>query len=187
MKKLPYLVAAIALSTSFAANADTISNHHTGAYLEGMAGTNLYELGYFASDGRGAMGGVSGYALSAALGYNTTYWFGLEGGYIRSMNSYQDEHTKYQGINAPYASTRFTIPLSERFSLLAKVGAMYANGDMKKNHTSEFENHGIVLPFVGIGASYAVTSNVDVTAQYQGAVYGLVNAGALTAGLTYHF
>lgn len=187
MKKLSYAVAALALATSMAAVADTIPNHHTGVYIEGTAGTNLYALGVLSSDGRTSNVGVIGYALNAALGYNVTPWFGLEGGFTRAMAQTHNSNHEYQSINAPYASVRFTAPIGQRFSLLAKVGAMYANASIPHSDDSGSENHGVVLPYVGVGASYAVTSNVDITAQYQGAVYGVINAGALTAGLTYHF
>lgn len=187
MKKLTYAVAAIALATSLTAAADNAPNQHTGTYIEATAGTNFYALGLISSDDIGSTAGVGGYAVNAAIGYNITYWFGFEGGFNRAMAHLDSNSSHNDSINAPYASVRFTLPIGQRFSFLAKVGAMYATYTDHKDDQEYSVTHGMVLPYVGVGASYAVTSNIDITAQYQGAVYGVVNAGVLTAGLTYHF
>lgn len=70
------------------------------------------------------------------------------------------------------------MPLGNRFSLLAKLGLM----------VSFVPQHGgLVLPFTGIGGSYALTEKVDLGLQYQGAIYGIAGAGALGLSFTYHF
>jgi opacity protein-like surface antigen len=191
MKKLSFSIAGIALLTSVMATAQPEQNlnRHTGPYVEGNLGTNLYSAGMASSKSNTITGGITGYSWNVAAGYNMNTWFGLEGGFTRSSIKvdYDQHDSHYQSINAPYATMRFTAPIDQRFSLIGKLGVMYANGSPEHPHDSAGGNAGIVIPYVGIGAGYAITPKVDITAQYQGALYGLVNGGALTGGVTYHF
>lgn len=191
MKKLTYSVGAIALLTCAMASAQPAQtlNRHVGTYIEGNLGTNLYMLGVVSSNDGRSNTGLNGFAGSVAVGYNTNCWFGFEGGFIRSSVNidHHEDGQYYQNINAPYASLRFTAPIGERFGLIGKFGIMYATGSDDRHHDHGNDHLGIVMPFVGIGASYAMTPKVDITAQYQGALYAVVNAGVLTGGVTYHF
>jgi len=42
-------------------------------------------------------------------------------------------------------------------------------------------------PYDGIGLSYNVTPEFELSVQYQGAAYAIYGVGALTAGATYRF
>jgi len=42
------------------------------------------------------------------------------------------------------------------------------------------------MPFIGIGISYAITQNLALVVQYQGAIYVLASGGVLSGGLVYH-
>ena len=66
------------------------------------------------------------------------------------------------------------MPFGDRFSFIGKLGAMAPQVS-------------ILLPFTGMGLSYAVTKKVDLSLQYQGAVYGIAGAGLAGVGFTYHF
>lgn len=41
--------------------------------------------------------------------------------------------------------------------------------------------------YSSLGLSYAVTKQVDLGIQYQGAVFGIANAALTGIGLSYHF
>lgn len=150
---------------------------HNGPYLEANFGTNLYYVGAFTSEGSVTGGGVEGLGWSGALGYQFNKTFGLEAGFMQSFSKNINSDNKNQ-LNIPYASTRFTVPISERFSFIGKLGVMYA----MLPHEG-----GMLLPYTGIGFGYAANSNLDITTQYQGAIYGIGGAGLVSLGLTYHF
>jgi len=179
MKKISQLLLAGLMaahgSVAFSLNEEsgTAWNRHTGAYADISVGTNAYYLGFITSEGSINGTGILGAGWGAAAGYNFTHFLGLEGGLIQN---YVDINNSTH-LNTPYATTRWTLPLGERFSLIGKLGFMYPNIP---------HEGGIVLPFSGIGASYAMTRHLDATLQYQGAVYGIAGAGLLGAGITYH-
>lgn len=176
-----------AVSTSYALDESLPLNQHVGPYAEINAGPNFYSVDVFSSSGTIKSSGFKGFGWSAAGGYNFTNIFALEGGFMQnyaqfrtSYHVFDQQHReyKYYHVNAPYVTTRFNIPIGDRFSFIGKIGAMNA---MVPGKTS------VVLPFVGVGASYALTRSMDLTVQYQGAVYGVWNAGLLSGGLVYHF
>jgi len=45
----------------------------------------------------------------------------------------------------------------------------------------------LIAPYGGIGFSYAVTPQLELNVQYQGAAYVLAGAGGVTAGVIYSF
>lgn len=151
-------------------------NQHQGLYTEINVGTNLYYAGVlFSSKGSENFGGVHGYGWNAAIGYNFTPIVALEGGLMQNYitnNKNQTDHT-----DVPFVATRFTIPIGNDFSFIGKLGLM--NPQLKSVR--------IVLPYTGVGVSYALTSKTDVNVQYQGAIYGIAAAGLLSTGITYHF
>lgn len=182
MKKM--IMTAVALfnimSAGYASSSQTAYNEHLGPYGELNLGTNLYYAGFVSSHGSAGTGGIIGYGWSTAAGYYLTNSFALEAGFMQNYTKYSHMYH----INAPYVTTRFNLPISNRFSLIAKVGAMdvIANRVGDNGHDTS-----VLLPFVGVGASYALTNKLDATIQYQGAVYGICGVGLLSAGLAYHF
>jgi opacity protein-like surface antigen len=208
MKKILLMASIIATSTLViqAATANTIDmddtqltttvetsnttekwNAHHGFYVEANGGTNLYFLGFISDAGSASSSGFEGSGWGAAVGYNFLPKVALEGGFIQNYAQYsEDGNTAWGHTNLPYITARFTMPLGDRFAFLAKTGLMAISVDAESSDANA-STPTIVLPFIGLGASYALTSKLDITAQYQGAVYGVVNAGLLSAGLTYHF
>lgn len=158
------------LPTSYAT--DLISyNRHVGPYIGFNAGTNLF----IATDEEITMTEAVGMGWSTEVGYNFKSYFGLEAGFIQTyIKTYDGD---YGHADVPYLAARFTIPMSNRFSFIGKVGSM--EGIVTRDK--------IVLPYVSVGLSYALTPSLDLETQYQGAVYGLVNVGLIGAGLVYHF
>ena len=161
-------------ATSLACATTPAWNEHKGNYAELVGGTNAYYLGILSSRGSVGGAGVTGAGWAGALGYNFTNTFGLEAGL---MQNFVDLNGGGYVIS-PYTTTRFTLPIGQRFSFIGKLGLM-----------APFvpEEGGIVLPYTGVGFSYAATKNLDFTLQYQGAFYVIAGAGLLGAGITYHF
>ena len=196
MKIRLYAITMIALLTSITAAGQPEQSlyHPIGPYVEGGLGTNLYVLGVVTSEDTDGTAGITGFAWNVAAGYNLRSWFGLEAGFTRGSikvndkedNYYTDSSGKFiheikndtynQYINAPYASMRFTVPICERFSFIGKLGLMYANASDDRRTDSNLDDFGIVLPYIGIGAAYAIAPKLDFTVQYQGALYAVVNA-----------
>lgn len=200
MKKFVFLSACVCLSTPSMVFADSTStptdamNQHTGTYLELNLGTNLYYGAFISSVDNEIASGTNGFGWSADLGYYFTPTFALEGGFIQSyLNTSDDEgDSAKMTLDVPYAAARFNIPVGNHFSFIAKVGLLAAidggtSASFNNHSASESGGDMLVLPFVGVGASYALTSKLDLTLQYQGAVYGVIGAGLLSGGLAYHF
>lgn len=151
-------------------------NYHEGWYVNANVGTNFYYTAVVSSDYHGSSKGINGYGWNANGGYSFNHYVAAEAGLLQSYLISADS-TNHFIVSAPYAAAKFTAPLGKQFALFGKVGGMYA-----------FNNHdGIALPFIGVGASYAVSPKVDIDATYQGAVYGIIGAGLLSGGVTYHF
>lgn len=176
MKKmmLYMIVPCLAASPSIYADS-TALNQHLGTYAELNIGTNLYYSAFLTSVGHYNSAGIEGLGASASLGYNFTNIFALETGFMQNYAKFSNSsnHT-----NVPYLTTRFNVPIGERFGFIGKLGAMYLSSP---------HDGGIVLPYVGVGGSYALTKKLDIQVQYQGAVYGVAGVGLLSTGLTYHF
>lgn len=203
MKKILLMTSfALSLATSaIAAQAATTDsgdinswNVHHGYYAEFNAGANLYALGVISSGGSASASGFQGGGWSGAVGYSFSRHVAMEAGFMQNYADFEDDDGNAVAghTNVPYLAARFTIPAGDRFAFLAKLGLMApsvtaqatsSDGQVDDSASSPT----VVLPFVGIGASYAVTPKLEVTAQFQGAVYGIVNAGLMSAGLTYHF
>ncbi len=152
-------------------------NQHIGNYAEINAGTNLYYWGLVSSHGSGSSAGIKGMGWSAALGHFITPTFGLEAGFMQNyakatLNNHTNSH-----LNVPYATTRFNVPMNDRFSFIGKLGLGFPFSG----------GNGVLVPYTGVGFSYAVNKNIDITTQYQGLVLGIVGAGLLSLGVTYHF
>lgn len=149
-------------------------NQHQGWYAEINIGTTAYYAGLLSTVGEGGGAGVIGTAWGAAVGYQFTKTFGLEGGMIQAFDKINSDNL----INVPYMTTRFSYPFNDRWSLIGKLGLMFPY---------VLHQGGILSPYSGIGVSYAATQRVDISLQYQGLVLGVAGVGALSLGLTYHF
>ncbi len=165
-------------------------NQHIGFYAEADVGANVYTGVLVTNTDTWSSSGVNGWGWNGAFGYAFGPHFGLEAGFMQNYGHYDinDEDNAEGHTNIPYAAMRFALPLGDRVALFFKLGGMYASveGSNSSSGTSG-ESDSLALPFTGIGASYALTSKIDLTAQYQGALYGVINGGLLGLGLTYHF
>lgn len=165
MKKIISTLICVATIPNAFAN-DLPLNQHLGNYTE----VNLDTLfGYEIFDAA-----VSGFGWGAAFGHYFNKTIALEGGFMQAMSRWRDD----EKVNVPYLTTRFNIPMGQRFSFIAKLGLMtpFIHGD------------GVfLLPYTGVGVGYAVNKNLDLTLQYQGLVWGIAGVGMLGLGLTYHF
>ena len=184
MKKITKiaLIGSLAVSslTMAAVPNDQSYNEHAGWYVEANAGVNAAFLAVSSSDTKVAKYGYQGFGYNLNAGYNWRAGRGIEAGFMQNYVSYTDDNnTKQQEhVNVPYTAVRFTVPMMQRGAFIAKVGVMAFDDPKDKQY--------LLLPYTGLGFSYALTHKVDVSAQYQGAVYGIINAGLLSAGLTYH-
>lgn len=193
MKNRHCLIALLGLIFSSSLWADTPTdtnlenpNRHTGYYVEANAGTNLVYALIFSSEGSDQVNTTGGTALSFAFGKMFRPGFGLEAGYMYSDIRGADDEDDIESLHIPYLTTRFAWPIGERFDISAKLGLMVPT--YTENHISEDDTtHTIILPFTGIGASYAATENLAFTVQYQGAFYLLAGIGQLTGGVQYRF
>lgn len=206
--KLSSLCASSLLLCAHLAYANTEGwNEHTGFFVEGNVGGNAYLTAIAVSDDTFSHAGVYGMGWSAALGYKFTEGFGLEAGFMQNYAEYDledddddddddhfgrdddDEEENVAGnTNIPYAAMRFTFPIGDQFAILAKLGAMHVSIDVDdEEEADDVDDAYIVLPFTGVGVSYAVTPEVELLVQYQGAIYGIVNAGLLSGGVVYNF
>lgn len=179
MKKIiASFLAAFVLVIAAPAFADmTAPNQHVGNYAEINFGTNLYYFGIFSSHGSGSNAGVNGAGLNIALGHLMTPGFALEAGFMQNYINANVDNTDTSHLNVPYATTRFNVPIDDRFSFIGKLGLGYAFA----------KGNGVLLPYTGIGFSYALNKDIDITTQYQGLVLGIAGAGLLSLGVTYHF
>ncbi len=161
-------------------------NQHTGFYAEINVGSNLYAGVLPTSEGTFSSAGFQGVGYNANLGYFFNHTFALEGGFMQNYAKLDfDEGDNLSGhLNVPYITTRFDVPMGDKFSLIFKAGllAVWATDDVNHESTAT-----LVLPYTGVGLGYALTSKLEASVQYQGALYGVVNMGLLSAGLTYHF
>jgi hypothetical protein len=171
-------------------------NRHQGLYLEGNVGTGVSYVGFMTSEDIPAGAGVAGFTWVGAIGYSLTAHHAIEGGFGQWFAKFEDEEVAWDEegnritrveensaqLNVGYLAWRGTVPIQDRFAFFGKLGAMGTVVTNKKEDTGW-----IVIPFTGLGFSYAVTPQIDVSLQYQGAIYVLASAGALTLGVTYHF
>ncbi len=159
-------------------------NRHQGFYVEGNGGANLFYFALFSTEMDAADSGFKGGGWSIAAGYNFKPSYAAEIGFMQNFAKFEDDDGDKvsSNTNVPYAAARFDVPIGDRFGFIAKVGFM-----VPSIASEDAENAAVMLPFVGVGGSYAITPNLDITLQYQGAVYLVVGAGLFSGGLTYHF
>ncbi len=194
MRNLIVLVlAAFLFSTQLAladdaqqAQQDQQWNRHQGFYLEANGGTNLYYLAILTSEFDGSHSGFNGGGWSAAVGYNWRPIFAAEVGFMQNYMKFEEDDDEDNDIsthtNVLYGAARFDVPIGDRFAFIAKLGLM-----IPTIAADDVEDPSLLLPFIGVGSSYAITPNIDFSLQYQGAVYVIAGAGLFSGGLTYHF
>lgn len=196
MQKAKIIFAAAALlsmSMAFAGSGamdqGTAYNQHRGPWVEAVVGPNAYYLGIFSS-GNIHHGGFFGFGWNANVGYNFTPYIGVEGGYTRNVLKFKNQNASHQyvktDVDEPYLAARFTIPFAETSAILFKAGVMDASFKAQQAD-ARIHSPAAFIPYTGIGYSYSLNHTVDLTVQYQGAVYMLVSFGVLGAGVTYHF
>lgn len=134
----------------------------------------------------GAKAESAGLSWNGAVGYNTSRKFALEMGVLGARlkgGSNSNDLTGY----APYLATKFIVPVSQKFAFNFKLGLTYLNSRLTNAGKNSKSSGSTVLPFTGVGLSYAVTPNIDINLHYQGLVYVIAGAGQAGAGITYHF
>jgi len=163
--KIVSMLTSFILALSFT-NIATAKPHERGAYLEGNIGSNYTSFHFWGTD----YSEFNSVAANANLGYQFFRYLALETGF-----------TAYnRGLNGVDAALKVILPLelgNNDVSLFGKIGPSYV-----------FDNDsGSLLPYLGLGAAYSVTPNLDVNVQAQGVTVGFLSLGLLSAGLTYHF
>ena len=170
-----FINAAIADETSF--------NRHTGPFAEASLGaTYIWFAGLEVGGTEFNEGAAIGPGWSIGGGYMFKDWIGAEGGYLQCHPKVGDEAADGT-IGGPYITSRFSIPVKDRFSVLIKAGLMFFSfsDDAVEDDTS------FAFLFSGIGIGYALTDKIDLRAQFQGPNVLLFGAGVLSGGITYHF
>ena len=158
---------------------------HKGFYFSFVYGGNAFRI----SDGKGeSYEKFVGLAGSLSMGYQFSPYFAFEGGALY----YDNIATGTPGI---FAGIKGIAPLTERFAFLGFLGGqiLYL--------PSIFQGSNITEPYAGIGAAYALTDQIELTAEFSGISIsakkykitgtlvpeGSAQYGLLGMGLTYHF
>ena len=162
MKKTLTALMALAAFSGTPAMAD---NHF---YAEVNAGKNAF---YSAADE--LKGNFKGFGWNGSLGYAFTDNVAAEIGFMQNAEKLNMENH----LNVPYMAARFNLPMGERVDFVAKAGVMQVHHKGEK----------ATFPYTGLGLSYALDERVDLTAMYQGGIYGIGGAGLMGLGLHYKF
>jgi hypothetical protein len=162
-------------------------NRHTGPYVEAGVGTGFSYLGVLAQDFDPSGSAVRGFSWVGSAGYSFTTHHAVETGFAQWYTTFEDddvvEDREVDGhLNVGYVAWRGTLFVQDRSSFFFKLGAMAVSVP-----ETETDDAWAVVPFTGVGFSYAVTPQIDLSLQYQGGVYVVASAGALTLGAGYHF
>ena len=94
--------------------------------------------------------------------------FGIEGGFVKHGSievDLGDGNVAYSRPKTFYVAGTGTIPLSPRFSLLGKLGVGFNRTDFGYNDMSVL--HRETAPFIGVGASFAFTPEVQGVVEYE--------------------
>jgi opacity protein-like surface antigen len=188
------LVATVVVCLAFAEGAvaeqtqpEQLWNRHRGFYVEGNVGTGFGWFLFSLDEDKWFGGsGFGGYSWLGTLGYSLTTHHAIEGGYGQWYTPDEDQHGDRGQIDFGYLAWRGTVPLGDRFAFFGKLGPMVAAAPHAHGQHSDLRQPHWLL-FTGLGVSYAVTPQIDLSLQYQGACYILVSGGILTLGAGYHF
>lgn len=139
-----------------------------------------------ASTGRTSTTSLSGRseAWKVYAGYQFNKYLGLEGGYTNLNDA-----TTHSRITAPSAGTVHanpatdawslavvgTMPLTDKFSVLAKLGAANVNSHVRTESTGSGAAAAAILhnginqidPYYGVGVSYALLDNLNLRAEWE--------------------
>lgn len=143
--------------------------HENGAYIEGNVGAQYATVSIWGNT-YGAFGSVG---ANFNAGYQWNRYFGTEAGYTL----YGIGNGTINGVDlALKGIIPFTVGNSN-MSVFGKFGGSYlfSDGDSE------------ILPLVGAGVSYGLTSNLDLNVQAQTLLGGFYSFGLASVGLTYHF
>jgi Outer membrane protein beta-barrel domain len=149
-------------TTTFALSRDK------GTYLEGNVGISVLQFRLF---GIITISGFNGAGANANLGYQLNRYFASEMGF-----------TYITGARYADAAMKAILPFQIKendFTVFGKLGAAYVYDN--DNHNYE------VTPYIGLGASYAISPSLDINIQGQGVTASIINLALLSLGLTYHF
>jgi hypothetical protein len=182
MKKLIFAIIICALPSLTLAN--TPRNQHTGYFVEGGFGTMAANVLVGSNAGYHSVTGGYGGALS--VGKLTTPTFGWELDTILAEVTRTDPDTQQSASvsgNLIGISGRWVIPLGDNVSINPKLGIahMYLAATVGENNSES-----MFVPYDGFSLSYAANDNIDVGVGYEGFLAVVVNAGLLSANITYH-
>ncbi len=166
MKTLFKKIIALAVLSSFAGT--LCAGTAPGPYIEGQLGKTV--IGIFWDWGNQAGVGPVGWAVNG--GYQFSPHFAVEGGYMGASEGFSIFDAALKGI----------IPVCNRFNLFGKLGAGYLASINNSHH-----DNGQTGPFLGVGAGYSITPNLDFNVQLSGLTWGVINVGLVSTGLSYHF
>jgi len=130
-------------------------------------------------------------ALGITVGYNITDNWGFEFGYI-DLGEFTTELTSSIGnstigvdASVGYIAGVGTLPLNDKFSISARLGAFTASGDVNSSglvsRSTEFEEDSAAI--VGASLNYLVTEQLSLEVRYD----NLDDFDLAAVGLKYHF
>lgn len=156
MKKTLTAIASIAALTSFGSFAQ--SNDYAVDESSFYVGGNY---GYLRVEGKDDFDDDKD-VWQGLLGYKFNEWVAVEGSFI----DFGDYGSDVAGADTDgyTAAIKGILPLSERFSLYAKVGQLWSETEYNLGGISnEYDDESL---FVGAGLSYAMTQNFLINAEY---------------------
>lgn len=125
-------------------------------------------------------------------GYQFNKYLALEGGYV-NLNDVEGVNGNVRTQIATEAwmlGPVLTYPLTNKLSLMARVGAAYMQGDTRTKNGSALtvrSSDDGYEPFYGVGARYAVFDNLGVRAEWERYDRDDYNIDLLTAGIDLKF
>jgi len=170
-----------------------------GAYVGVNVGKAKQKLSTY-EDGFTLKDDATGYKLYGGYGFNQN--FGIEGGYThlgKFTDSYIDSGDAVTGtykVRSLYLAATGTLPITEQFSIFAKVGVAFNRATISGTVNGVYEgsaSENQTSPLLGIGAAYNFSKNWAVVAEYEdfGKVVkdsdGNIKARLLTVGARYSF
>lgn len=149
-------IASISAIVSFGAHAQStqVEAKTSGFYVGGNYGYLRVEGEDDFDDDKDVWQGIAGYKFNE--------WIAIEGSYI-DFGDYGNDLADAE-TDGYTAAVKGILPLTERFSLFAKVGQLWSETEYNLGGFRQ-ENDDESL-FVGAGLSYAITSNFLVNAEY---------------------
>ena len=128
-------------------------------------------------------------ALSINAGYNFNRFFGLELGYVdmgeyaASVTAARVTVTATAEVDYTYASLVLSAPLTDKFSLSARLGAANANAEIGSQLGISGEIEDETAAFVGASADYRLNDQFSIQVRYD----TFDEADITSAGIRFHF